>query len=48
MVRSFHCNNDEDTDIPHHHEDTDAFVKKFREDVKSLCAVMGELGNYYG
>ena len=48
MVRSFHCNNDEDTDIPHHHEDTDAFVKKFREDVKSLCAVMRELGNYYG
>ena len=48
MVRSFRCNNDEDSEIPHHHDDTDAFVKNFREDVKSLWAVMRELGNYYG
>ena len=45
MVRSFRWNEDEDTEIPHHHEDTDAFEKQFREDVKSLCAVMKELGN---
>ena len=44
-VRSFHCNNDEDTEIPHHHENTDAFEKQFREDVKSLCDFMRELGN---
>ena len=42
MVRSFRCDEDEDTEI---HEDTDAFEKQFREDVKSLCAVMKELGN---
>ena len=45
MARSFGCNEDEDTEIPHHHEDTDAFEKQFREDVKSLCAVMKELGD---
>ena len=45
MVPSFHCNDDDDTEIPHHQEDTDAFEKQFREDVKSLCDVMRELGN---
>ena len=34
MAGSFRCNDDEDTEIPHHHEDTDAFEKQFREDVK--------------
>ena len=36
---------EEDTEIPHHHEDTNAFEKQFREDVKSLCDVMREVGN---
>ena len=45
MVRSFRCNVDEDTEIPHHREDTDAFKKQFREDVKSLFLVMRELGD---
>ena len=36
IVRSFYCNDDEDTEIPHH-KDTDVFNKQFREDVKSLC-----------
>ena len=45
MVRSFRCNDSEDMEIPHHHKDTDAFEKQFREDVKSLCDVMRELGN---
>ena len=44
-ARSFRWNDDEDTEIPHHHEDTDAFEKQFREDVKSLWDVMRELGN---
>ena len=47
MVRSFRCDGDEDTEIPHHHEDTDAFKKQFREGVKSLCDVMRELGNLF-
>ena len=45
LVRSFHCNDYEDTEIPHHHENTDAFEKQFHEDVKSLCDFMRELGN---
>ena len=45
MVRSFHCNDDEDTEIPHHHEEIAAFEKQFREDVKSLYDVMRGLGN---
>ena len=45
MIRSFRCNDDEDMEISHHHEDIDAFGKQFREDVKSLCDVMRELGN---
>ena len=45
MVRNFRSIDDEDTEIPHHHEDTNAFEKQFREDVKSLCDVMRELGN---
>ena len=45
MVRNFRCNDDEDTEIPHHHEDTDAFEKQFCEDVKSLYDVMRKLGN---
>ena len=36
---------EEDMEIPHHHEDTNAFEKQFREDVKSLCDVMREVGN---
>ena len=45
MIRSFRCNDHEETEVPHHHEDTDAFEKQFREDVKSLCNFMRELGN---
>ena len=47
MIRSFHCNDDEDMEISYHHEDTDAFEKQFREDVKSLCDVMREHGNLF-
>ena len=36
---------DEDMEIPHHHEETDAFEKQFCEDVKLLCDAMRELGN---
>ena len=36
MVRSFRCNDAEDTQIPHYHKDTDAFEKQICEDVKSL------------
>ena len=45
MVRSFRCNDYEDTEIPHYHEDTDTFEKQFCGDVKSLYDVMRELGN---
>ena len=47
MIRSFRCNDDEDMEISHHHEDIDAFGKQFCEDVKSLCDVMRELGNLF-
>ena len=47
MVRSFRCNDDEDTEIPHHHKDTDAFEKQFLEDVKFLCDIVRELGNLF-
>ena len=40
MVRRFRYNDNKDTEIPHHHEDTDAFEKQFREDIKSLCDVI--------
>ena len=33
MVQSFRCNDDETTEIPHHHKNTDAFEKQFCEDV---------------
>ena len=36
---------DEDMEIPHHHEETDAFENQFCEDVKLLCDAMRELGN---
>ena len=36
---------DEDIEIPHSHEETDAFEKQFCEDVKLLCDAMRELGN---
>ena len=45
MVRSFRCNDDEDTEVPHHLENTDVFEKQFCEDVKSLRDVIIELGN---
>ena len=38
--------NQEEEDIEQkHHEDTNAFEKQFRKDVKSLCEVIKELGN---
>ena len=47
MVQSFRCNDEEDTEISHYHEDTDAFEMQFREDVTSFCDVMRELDNLF-